>query len=71
MTKDEAITNLIQELESVANFMRGMRLDPTVPMHTKDALEVRVGVLDELTESMLEQSYEDALQAAPNAKETN
>jgi hypothetical protein len=35
-----------QILEDTANMMRGMVLDPAVPAHAKDALAVRIGLLE-------------------------
>lgn len=41
----------IQHLESVANFMRGMRFDPRIPSEVKASLDGRVDAIDEFTES--------------------
>lgn len=39
---------LLEQLESVANFMRGMRFDPRIPQDVKEALSYRVQEIDEL-----------------------
>ena len=44
--------NLLASLESTANFMRGMQLDPSMPFHAIDAIRERVALIDELTESV-------------------
>ena len=46
---------LLEALESVANFMRGMQFDPRIPQDAKEALNYRVLEIDELTEK-----YNDA-----------
>jgi hypothetical protein len=45
---------LLSELESVANFLRGMSLDPALPKHTKEALQFRISKIDKLTEQHTE-----------------
>lgn len=40
----------IQHLESVANFMRGMRFDPRIPSEVKASLDGRIDAIDEFTE---------------------
>lgn len=39
---------MLEQLESVANFMRGMQLDPRIPQDVKEALNFRVQEIDEL-----------------------
>ncbi|WP_171494610.1 hypothetical protein [Acinetobacter junii] len=39
---------LLEQLESVANFMRGMQFDPRIPQDVKEALNYRVQEIDEL-----------------------
>lgn len=41
---------LLEALQSVANFMRGMQFDPRIPSDTKQALVERAEQLDELVE---------------------
>ncbi|MEI1732880.1 hypothetical protein V8P92_02045 [Acinetobacter baumannii] len=45
---------LLEQLESVANFMRGMQFDPRIPVDTKEALNNRVQRIDEIVEKYLE-----------------
>lgn len=46
---------LLEQLESVANFMRGMQFDPRIPADTKEALLERAQEIDELVEQHLEE----------------
>ena len=46
---------LLEQLESVANFMRGMQFDPRIPTDTKEALLERAQEIDELVEQHLEE----------------
>ena len=46
---------LLGQLESVANFMRGMQFDPRIPTDTKEALLERAQEIDELVEQHLEE----------------
>ena len=46
---------LLEALESVANFMRGMQLDPRIPSDAREALRERAMDLDDLVEK-----YQDA-----------
>lgn len=41
---------LLEALESVANFMRGMQFDPRIPQDAKEALSYRVQKIDELVD---------------------
>ncbi|WP_171492188.1 hypothetical protein [Acinetobacter junii] len=41
---------LLEQLESVANFMRGMQFDPRIPQDVKEALSYRVQKIDELVD---------------------
>ncbi|WP_315075547.1 hypothetical protein [Acinetobacter guillouiae] len=50
MNNDE----LLEALESVANFMRGMGLDPRIPHDTKEAVKVRASDIDDLVGKYLE-----------------
>lgn len=45
------IKSPIQQLESVANFMRGMQFDPIIPKSVKEALACRVSDIDAFTET--------------------
>ncbi|EEY94047.1 hypothetical protein ACTWX4_003324 [Acinetobacter baumannii] len=45
---------LLEQLESVANFMRGMQFDPRIPQEAKEALSYRAQKIDELVEKYLE-----------------
>ncbi|KQG36980.1 hypothetical protein APC39_15450 [Acinetobacter pittii] len=45
---------LLEQLESVANFMRGMQFDPRIPADTKEALNNRVQRIDEIVEKSQE-----------------
>ncbi|EPL1646774.1 hypothetical protein KQR86_001324 [Acinetobacter baumannii] len=45
---------LLEQLESVANFMRGMQFDPRIPQEAKEALIYRAQKIDELVEKYLE-----------------
>jgi hypothetical protein len=49
---DSIIEECIEELESAANFMRGVQLDPRVPSHAKTALRERTERIDALTERL-------------------
>jgi hypothetical protein len=49
MTRDE----LIQHLETSANFCRGMALDPSIPNHAKEACLSRAKSLDEIVEQAI------------------
>ena len=46
---------LLEQLESVANFMRGMQFDPRIPADTKEALLGRVQEIDAVVEKHLEE----------------
>lgn len=41
---------LLEQLESVANFMRGMQFDPRIPEDVKEALSYQVQEIDELVD---------------------
>ncbi|MBI1450340.1 MULTISPECIES: hypothetical protein [Acinetobacter] len=45
---------LLEQLESTANFMRGMQFDPRIPNDTKQALIERAQNIDALVEKYLE-----------------
>lgn len=45
---------LLEQLESAANFMRGMSLDPRIPSDTKQALIERAQEIDCLVEKYLD-----------------
>lgn len=49
---DSIMEECIEELESVANFLRGVCLDPSVPLHAADALRERFHRIDEVTERL-------------------
>lgn len=46
---------LLEQLESVANFMRGMQFDPRIPADTKEALLERAQEIDGLVEQHLKE----------------
>lgn len=60
--------NLLASLESVANFLRGMQLDRSIPFHALDAIRERVALIDELTESV---TMPDPKIAAPMSETPN
>ena len=43
---------LLEQLESVSNFMRGMQFDPRIPADTKEALLGRVQEIDTMLKSI-------------------
>lgn len=47
----DSVEYQVARLESAANFMRGMSLDPQIPLHAKQALLARVQSIDAVTES--------------------
>ncbi|WP_407493676.1 hypothetical protein [Acinetobacter baumannii] len=51
MNNDE----LLEQLESVANFMRGMQFDPRIPQEAKEALIYRAQKIDELVQKYLDE----------------
>ncbi|QXR26979.1 hypothetical protein [Acinetobacter junii] len=51
---DDVKDELLEHLESVANFMRGMGFDPRIPNDVKQALINRSSQIDELVEKHLE-----------------
>ncbi|HCJ6489238.1 TPA: hypothetical protein NU789_000139 [Acinetobacter baumannii] len=51
MNNDE----LLEQLGSVANFMRGMQFDPRIPADTKQALIERAETIDELVQKHLDE----------------
>ncbi len=46
---------LLEQLESVTNFMRGMQFDPRIPTDTKEALLERAQEIDTMVEKHLEE----------------
>jgi len=50
MNNDE----LLEALESVANFMRGMGFDPRIPSNIKEALKERASDIDDLVSKYLD-----------------
>lgn len=42
---------LYQLLDDTANMLRGMRLDPSIPRHTKEAIGARIQILDKALEN--------------------
>ena len=46
---------LLEALESVANFMRGMGMDPRIPYDTKEALKERASDIDDLVGKYLDE----------------
>ena len=47
---------LLEQLESSANFMRGMCFDPRIPNDTKEALQERAQAIDEVVQKHLDTS---------------
>ena len=47
MEKDAEISRLREELESCANFMRGMRFDKTIPSFVMDAINARLSMIEQ------------------------
>ena len=45
---------LLEQLESSANFMRGMRFDPRIPNDTKEALQERAQAIDDIVQKHLD-----------------
>ena len=45
---------LLEQLESTANFMRGMCFDPRIPNDTKEALQERAQAIDEVVQKHLD-----------------
>jgi hypothetical protein len=50
----------IELLESTANMMRGMCMDPRIPQDTKEAMRSRVRKLDAATEAALDDEAGDS-----------
>ncbi len=50
MNNDE----LLEQLESSANFMRGMCFDPRIPNDTKEELQERAQAIDEVVQKHLD-----------------
>jgi hypothetical protein len=53
----------IELIESTANMLRGMCMDPAIPKHAKEAMRLRVAEMDKAAEDALES--EDAAPAVP------
>lgn len=45
---NERLDNAREELESVANMLRGMTLDPAIPAHAKEAMHHRIAHIEGL-----------------------
>lgn len=54
-----ATDDLIQHLETAANFCRGMALDPSIPAHAKEACRSRAAALDEIVRRALADDTDD------------
>ena len=54
MTNDE----LLEQLESVANFMRGMCFDQRIPADAKEALQGRAQEIDDVVQKYLDEESE-------------
>ena len=48
---EEPTLDLLSEIESIDNFLRGMCFDPALPKHIKEAVLERVARIDEVVES--------------------
>ena len=46
---------LIELIESTANMLRGMTLDPAIPEHAKDAMRHHIDVLETAVEKYLDE----------------
>lgn len=42
---------ILSVLEATANMLRGMTLDPAIPTHAKEAMKVRIAILDRVTDA--------------------
>lgn len=62
---DSIMEECIEELESVANFLRGVCLDPSIPLHAVDALRERFQRIDEVTERL---ALSSAVQSSTNTE---
>lgn len=51
--------NLIEKLESTANFMRGMCFDPRLHHEIKDAIREKVSEIDSFVEKYMEDILND------------
>ena len=49
----EELEEVASILESIANMLRGMTLDPAIPYHAKNVMQAQIQVLEELVERML------------------
>ena len=45
---------LLQLLESTANMLRGMTMDPAIPEHAKEAMRAQIATLEATVERHLE-----------------
>ena len=45
-TEDNTREELLEMLESAANFLRGMTIDPSIPAYAKSAIEERIKEID-------------------------
>ena len=43
---------IYQLLDDTANMMRGMKMDPAVPRHAKEAMGVRIQTIEEALEKL-------------------
>jgi len=48
MSEESMVDELVEALEGAANFMRGMKLDPSLPQHVKEALDSKINDIDEI-----------------------
>ena len=47
------VNEIYQLLDSTANMLRGMTLDPQIPSHAKSAMHSKIQVLEETAEKLL------------------
>jgi hypothetical protein len=47
------LNELLTLLESTANMLRGMTLDPAIPKHTKEAMQCRIASIEATVEKYL------------------
>jgi hypothetical protein len=45
---------ICQLIESTANMLRGMTMDPAIPAHAKVAMQSQIQILEEAAEKLLE-----------------
>ena len=46
------IDDIYQLLDDTANMLRGMKMDPAIPRHTKEAMGVQIQTIEEALEKL-------------------